>query len=105
MRYRNLHGTDLRISELGFGTWTVSTGWWGTYSDEDPQRLIRKALDLGVNYIDTADPYGNGRGETILAPILQARPPGIIGTTLAYHSYNHPERPRAPPHPPLPRPP
>ena len=94
MRYRTLHGTDLRISELGFGTWTVSTGWWGNYTDEDAQRLIRKALDLGVNYIDTADAYGNGRGETILAPIVKERPDVIIGTKFGYDFYNNPERPR-----------
>ena len=94
MRYRSLHGTDLRISELGFGTWTVSTGWWGNYSDEEAQRLIRKALDLGINYIDTADAYGNGRGETILAPIVKERPDVIIGTKFGYDFYNNPERPR-----------
>ena len=46
MRYRRLHGTDLEISELGFGTWTVSTGWWGTYSDAEAERLVRRALEL-----------------------------------------------------------
>src|SRR5262249_28205735 len=55
MRYRPLHGTNLRVSELGFGTWTVSTGWWGDYSDEQARDLIRAGLDLGINYIDTAD--------------------------------------------------
>jgi aryl-alcohol dehydrogenase-like predicted oxidoreductase len=94
MRYRNLHGTDLKLSELGFGTWTVSTGWWGTYSDEDAQRLIRRAIGRGINYIDTADAYGNGRGETILAPILKEHPDLIVGTKFGYDFYNNPERPR-----------
>jgi aryl-alcohol dehydrogenase-like predicted oxidoreductase len=94
MRYRNLHGTDLQLSELGFGTWTVSTGWWGNYTDDDAQNLIRKAVDLGINYIDTADAYGNGRGETILAPILKEHRDLIIGTKFGYDFYNNPERPR-----------
>src|SRR5438132_2054677 len=94
MRYRNLHGTDLQVSELGFGTWTVSTGWWGTYTDEDAQRIIRRAIDLGINYIDTADAYGNGRGETILAPILKEHRNLIVGTKFGYDFYNNPERPR-----------
>ena len=94
MRYRNLHGTDLQLSELGFGTWTVTTGWWGTYSDADAQRLIRSAIDRGINYIDTADAYGNGRGETILKPILEDHPGLIIGTKFGYDFYNNPERPR-----------
>ena len=94
MRYRNLHGTNLELSELGFGTWTVATGWWGSYTDADAQRLIRSAVDQGVNYIDTADAYGNGRGETILAPILHDHPDLIVGTKFGYDFYNHPERPR-----------
>jgi len=94
MRYRNLHGTDLEVSELGFGTWTVSTGWWGTYTDEEAQRIIRRAIDRGINYIDTADAYGNGRGETVLAPILKDHPDLIVGTKFGYDFYNNPERPR-----------
>ncbi|HVT01873.1 MAG TPA: aldo/keto reductase [Thermoanaerobaculia bacterium] len=94
MRYRKLHGTDLELSELGFGTWTVTTGWWGTYTDEQAQTLIRQAIDRGINYIDTADAYGNGRGETILAPILKDHPDLIVGTKFGYDFYNNPERPR-----------
>jgi aryl-alcohol dehydrogenase-like predicted oxidoreductase len=94
MRTRNLHGTDLQLSELGFGTWTLATGWWGTYSDDDARRLMRVAIDLGVNYIDTADAYGNGRGETMLAPLLAEHPDLIVGTKFGYDFYNNPERPR-----------
>lgn len=94
MRYRTLHNTNLKISELGFGTWTVTTGWWGTYTDQQAQTLIRKALDKGINYIDTADAYGNGRGETVLAPILKGHPDVAVGTKFGYDFYNHPERPR-----------
>ncbi|HUP47102.1 MAG TPA: aldo/keto reductase [Thermoanaerobaculia bacterium] len=94
MRYRKLHGTDIELSELGFGTWTVTTGWWGNYTDAEAQRLIRLALDRGINYIDTADAYGNGRGETVLAPILTERPGLHVGTKFGYDFYNNPERPR-----------
>ncbi len=94
MRYRNLHGTDIAISELGFGTWTVTTGWWGTYTDDDAQRIIRAAIARGINYIDTADAYGNGRGETVLAPILKDHPELAVGTKFGYDFYNNPERPR-----------
>lgn len=94
MRYRNLHGTPFSLSELGFGTWTVTTGWWGTYSDADAERLIRAAIARGINYIDTADAYGNGRGETVLAPILRDHPELIVGTKFGYDFYNNPERPR-----------
>ncbi|MFZ2490282.1 MAG: aldo/keto reductase [Thermoanaerobaculia bacterium] len=94
MRYRNLHGTDVQVSELGFGTWTVTTGWWGTYTDAEAERMIRAALARGINYIDTADAYGNGRGESVLAPVLRDHPDTIVGTKFGYDFYNHPERPR-----------
>ena len=94
MRYRNLHDTPFKISELGFGTWTVTTGWWGTYTDEEAQRIIRAAIARGINYIDTADAYGNGRGEAVLAPILKDHPDLVLGTKFGYDFYNHPERPR-----------
>ncbi len=94
MRYRNLHGTNLQLSELGFGTWTLTTGWWGNYSDDEGRRLIGIALDAGINYIDTADAYGNGRGETMLKPLLAEHPDVIVGTKFGYDFYNNPERPR-----------
>jgi aryl-alcohol dehydrogenase-like predicted oxidoreductase len=94
MRYRTLHGTDLQLSELGFGTWTLTTGWWGNYTDDEARRLIGIALDAGINYIDTADAYGNGRGETMLKPLLAEHPLVIIGTKFGYDFYNNPERPR-----------
>jgi len=94
MRYRKLHGTDLELSELGFGTWTLTTGWWGTYTDDEARRMISRAIERGINYIDTADAYGNGRGETVLAPVLAAHPDVIVGTKFGYDFYNNPERPR-----------
>src|SRR3954468_5731824 len=94
MRYRTLHGTNLQLSELGFGTWTLTTGWWGTYTDDEARRLISIALDAGINYIDTADAYGNGRGETMLAPLLKEHPDLAVGTKFGYDFYNNPERPR-----------
>ena len=94
MRYRTLHGTNLEISELGLGTWTLTTGWWGTYTDAEAQAIIRAAIDRGINYIDTADAYGNGRGESVLAPILKERRDLAVGTKFGYDFYNHPVRPR-----------
>lgn len=94
MRYRKLHGTDLQISELGLGTWTFTTGWWGNYTDAAGQKLVRAAIARGINYIDTADAYGNGRGETILAPVLKDHRDLVVGTKFGYDFYKNPERPR-----------
>lgn len=94
MRYRKLHDTDIELSELGFGTWTLTTGWWGTYTDAEAQRMIEGAIERGINYIDTADAYGNGRGESVLEPILARHPDVHVGTKFGYDFYNNPERPR-----------
>ena len=66
MRYRRIAGTDVEVSEVGFGVWTVSAGWWGDYSDDEAATLMHRALERGVTFFDTADTYGNGRGETVL---------------------------------------
>jgi aryl-alcohol dehydrogenase-like predicted oxidoreductase len=94
MRYRNLHNTPFKVSELGLGTWTLTTGWWGTYTDAEAERIVRAGIARGINYIDTADAYGNGRGETFLAPVLRDHPDLIVGTKFGYDFYNNPERPR-----------
>lgn len=67
MRYRQIRGTDVSVSEVGFGVWTVASGWWGQYTDEQAISMLRAARERGITFFDTADTYGNGRGETILA--------------------------------------
>ncbi|MBI4462816.1 MAG: aldo/keto reductase [Acidobacteria bacterium] len=92
MRYRTFPKTDLTVSEVGFGVWTVSTGWWGDYSDEEAARLLRQAFDLGVTFFDTADAYGNGRGETVVSKALaDIRDQVVIATKFGYDFYNNPE--------------
>src|SRR3990170_2314842 len=66
MRYREIGNTGVTVSEVGFGVWTVSAGWWGEYSDHQAITLLRQAYDRGVTFFDTADTYGQGRGETVL---------------------------------------
>ena len=66
MRYRTIAGTEVRVSELGFGVWTVATTWWGGHTDASAIRLMRAAFEKGVTLFDTADTYGEGRGETLL---------------------------------------
>jgi aryl-alcohol dehydrogenase-like predicted oxidoreductase len=80
MRHRRLGNTDLVVSEVGFGTWTLVTDWWGR--TDDPHDMIRAALDEGVNFIDTAPVYGSdGAGETILRDYLKSRRDEIVLTT------------------------
>ena len=88
MRYRQLATTGLRVSEIGFGVWTVSTSWWGIKDEAFGVRLLQQAFDLGINFYDTADTYGNGLGETILAKALgDRRSKLVIGTKFGYDIY------------------
>ncbi|ABG03716.1 aldo/keto reductase [Rubrobacter xylanophilus DSM 9941] len=93
MRYRRLAGTDIEVSEVGFGVWTITTGWWGEVDDARSLRLLRRAHELGINYYDTADTYGSGKGETILAEAFRGmRDEVVISTKIGYDFYNHTER-------------
>ncbi len=90
MKYRNFRGTDLRVSEVGFGLWTVSTGWWGTFTDDEAVTLMRQALDLGVTLYDAADTYGNGRSEELIAKAFAGkRDQIVIATKVGYDFVNH----------------
>ncbi|MGZ0086316.1 aldo/keto reductase family protein [Caldibacillus thermoamylovorans] len=66
MRYRQLGNTDLRVSELSFGTWAIG-GSWGKVDDQESLRALVHAIDRSVNFFDTADVYGNGHSEELLA--------------------------------------
>lgn len=86
MQYRRIAGTDVQVSEIGFGVWTVAAGWWGAYSDDEAAALMHRAHDRGVTFFDTADTYGNGRGETVLAHAFSgvARDGIVIGAKFGY---------------------
>jgi aryl-alcohol dehydrogenase-like predicted oxidoreductase len=91
MKYRTFGDTDLRVSAVGFGMWTVSTGWWGIDDDDFGRRLTRRAFDLGINFFDTADTYGNGKGETLLAEALAGVPRDryVLATKGGYDFYTY----------------
>ncbi|WP_313654971.1 aldo/keto reductase [Pantoea sp.] len=72
MKLRTLGRTGQRVSEIGFGAWAIG-GTWGEVSLEDARAALNAALDAGVTFIDTADVYGDGRSEKIIAEVLNAR--------------------------------
>ncbi len=92
MKYRTLAKTNQKVSEIGFGVWTVASPWWGVKDDETGIRLMRKALDLGINFFDTADNYGNGKGETLLRAALGERRDEIVIATKFGYDWYHNER-------------
>ncbi|HWO72862.1 MAG TPA: aldo/keto reductase [Dehalococcoidia bacterium] len=90
MKYRRLGTTDLEVSEVGFGVWTLTTGWWGEHGEDEVVRMLRQAFDLGINFFDTADVYGDGRGETVLAKALgPVRDRCVYATKIGYNWYDH----------------
>ncbi|TPE11805.1 aldo/keto reductase [Pantoea vagans] len=72
MKLRTLGRTGQRVSEIGFGAWAIG-GTWGEVSLEDARAALHAALDAGVTFIDTADVYGDGRSEKIIAEVLKQR--------------------------------
>lgn len=86
MRYRKLKSTDLVLSEVGFGVWSVATNWWGVTDRDLGVRLLREARDLGITFFDTAPAYGDGYGETILADAFAPSELNelVIGTKFGY---------------------
>jgi len=90
VKYRQLGDTSISVSAVGFGLWTVSTGWWGIEDDQFAVDLLRCAYDAGITFFDTADTYGNGKGETLLARALKGRRDRIvIATKFGYDFYEH----------------
>lgn len=73
MQYRTLGRTGIRISEIGLGTWGMGGTRYGRADDAESRRALRRALDLGINHIDTAPLYGNGRSEEVIGAALAGR--------------------------------
>jgi aryl-alcohol dehydrogenase-like predicted oxidoreductase len=73
LEYRDLGQTGLLVSEISLGTWAFG-GDWGTVSEDDAYAALNRAVDLGVNLLDTADVYGDGRSEKLIGRLLKDRP-------------------------------
>ncbi len=80
MERRRLGGTDLELSVIGLGTW-VFGGRWGGADDADSEAACHAALDAGINWIDTADIYGQGRAERIVGRVVRARGDDVVVAT------------------------
>ncbi|MFC4549599.1 MULTISPECIES: aldo/keto reductase [Halorussus] len=82
MEKRELGSTGYDVTEVGLGTWEVG-GDWGDVSEEEGKRAIEAALDAGVNFLDTADVYGDGRSERLIAEVLAERDEDPVVATKA----------------------
>jgi len=97
LNYRDLGETGMRVSEISLGTWALG-GEWGAVGEDDAYAALNRAVDLGVNFLDTADVYGDGRSEKLIGRLLKDRPNDEIfvatkaGRRLEPHTaegYNH----------------
>ena len=73
MQYRDLGRTGWKVSEISFGAWAIGASW-GEVNDDESLAALHRAIDLGVNFIDTADVYGDGHSERLIAQVLRDRP-------------------------------
>ena len=81
MKYRTYPNSAVTVSEVGFGLWTTSTGWWGNMTDDDAVAMLHEAFDLGITLYDAADTYGNGRSEEQLGAAFANRREDVVYAT------------------------
>jgi aryl-alcohol dehydrogenase-like predicted oxidoreductase len=82
MNYRDFGRTGWRVSEISFGAWAIG-GDWGTVTEQDALDALRTEIDRGVNLIDTADVYGDGRSERLIRQVLKERHEQVYVLTKA----------------------
>ena len=88
MQYRELGRTGWKVSVIGFGAWAIGGDVWGRTDDAESMRALHKAVDLGVNFVDTADVYGDGHSERLVGRLRKERREEIIVATKAGRRLN-----------------
>lgn len=86
MKYKTLGKSGIKVSEIGFGAWTIALDWWGKKIDDDEaKRMLKKAYDVGINFFETGDMYGKGKSEKLIGEVFNGmRDDIIISTKYGY---------------------
>lgn len=86
MKYKTLGKSGIKVSEIGFGAWTIALDWWGKkIEDDEAKRMLKKAYDLGINFFETADMYGKGKSEKLIGEVFKGmRDEVVISTKYGY---------------------
>lgn len=90
MKYRKLGKSGIEVSEIGFGAWIIGLDWWGKKIDDDEGlKMLKRAYDLGITFYDTADIYGKGRSEKLLAKAFKGmRNEVVLSSKFGYDIYS-----------------
>ena len=94
MEYRTFGRTGIRVSEIGFGAWAIGGDAWGPVDDAESIASMERALELGVTFLDTADVYGDGRSEALVAKVIKGRRDSVVVSTKGglFGHHRDPER-------------
>jgi aryl-alcohol dehydrogenase-like predicted oxidoreductase len=86
MKYKTLGKSGIKVSEIGFGAWTIALDWWGKkIEDDEAKRMLRRAYDLGINFFETGDMYGKGKSEKLIGEVFKGmRNDIVISTKYGY---------------------
>ncbi len=90
MKYKTLGKSGIKVSEIGFGAWTIAMNWWGKDIQEDEaKRMLKKAYDVGINFFETGDMYGKGKSERLIGEVFKdMRDEIVISTKYGYDFEN-----------------
>lgn len=90
MKYRILGKSGIKVSEIGFGAWTLGLDWWGKkISDDEAVKMLKRAYDVGINFFETADMYGKGKSEKLIAQAFKGmRDEVVYSTKWGYDMYS-----------------
>ncbi|HET6886024.1 MAG TPA: aldo/keto reductase, partial [Rubrobacteraceae bacterium] len=81
MNYRKLGGTGLEVAEVGYGAWGIGKSQWIGAEDDESLRALNRAIDLGLNFIDTALAYGEGHSERLVGQVVRERDENVYVAT------------------------
>jgi aryl-alcohol dehydrogenase-like predicted oxidoreductase len=90
LKYKTLGKSGIKVSEVGFGAWTIALDWWGKKIDDDEaKRMLKKAYDVGINFFETGDMYGKGKSEKLIGEVFHGmRDEIVISTKYGYDFRN-----------------
>jgi aryl-alcohol dehydrogenase-like predicted oxidoreductase len=87
MQYREIGKTGIKISNMGIGSWAIGDSYWGQTDDQDSIKAIHQGLDAGLNFIDTAQLYGNGKSEELVGKAIQGKRSEIVLSTKVWKTH------------------